>query len=126
MRRRRQPDITFRDFRLFTFGSDEELIAAYGSLDNAEQNWRSIRDEFLWRWHLWGMPEAWWRFEPGIPEELRSGPPAILSNADAVKWEMIEQGRRQYLRSIGIDPTSSHRGNAASGPDGGRPDSRRS
>jgi hypothetical protein len=103
--RRRKRVITFDHFRVFTFGSDEELVAIFGSLEEAERVWQSIRDDFLERWDLWGRPEAWWRFEPGIPEELRSGPPAIITEADAAEWRSIEQARRRYLLSIGADPT---------------------
>jgi hypothetical protein len=105
MRWRKRPrQIPFDHFRLFTFGSDEELVAVFGSLEKAAGVWRSVRDDFLERWDLWGMPEAWWRFEPGIPADLRRGPPAILTTADAAEWARIEQARRQYLVSIGIDP----------------------
>jgi hypothetical protein len=103
--RRPNPEITFHHFQVFTFGSDEEYVAVFGSVDNAERVWSTVRDEFLDRWNLWGMPEAWWRFEPEIPAELRSGPSMILSNADATKWNTIERARRQYLLTIGIDPT---------------------
>ncbi len=116
--RRREPGITFEHFRLFTFGSDEELVAAFGSIETAEGVWNSIRDEFLLRWNMWGMPEAWWRFEPGIPAELRSGPAAIFNNADAAKWRSIERARRRYLLSIGIDPISPRP--MASGEDSSR------
>ena len=107
--RRQNRDIPFAHFRVFTFGSDEDLVAVFGSLDRAENAWLSIRDEFLERWDLWGMPEAWWRFEPGIPGELRTGPPAIITNDDATEWDRIEQARRRYLLSIGIDPARPRR-----------------
>lgn len=103
-RRRRRSAIPFGYFRLFTFGSDQELVAAFGSLEEAERVWQSVRDEFLTRWRLWGMPEAWWRFEPEIPEELRSGPHAIITENDAREWDVIDRGRRGYLRSLGLDP----------------------
>jgi hypothetical protein len=107
MRRRRHRDlISFDYFRLFTFGSAEELVAAFGSLEGAERIWSSIRDEFMERWNLWGMPEAWWRFEPGVPPELAGGPHAIITDADAAAWDRVAEGRRRYLREIGIDPTS--------------------
>jgi hypothetical protein len=103
-RRKRVPTIPFGYFRLFTFGSDQELVGAFGSLDEAERVWRSIHDEFLARWRLWGMPEAWWRFEPSVPDDLRSGPPAIITESDARAWEAIDRARRQHLRSLGLDP----------------------
>lgn len=103
-RRKRVPTIPFGYFRLFTFGSDQELVGAFGSLDQAERVWQSVRDEFLSRWRLWGMPEAWWRFEPEIPEDLRSGPHAIITEGDARAWDTIDQARREYLRSLGLDP----------------------
>lgn len=102
--RRNNRAIPFEYFRVFTFGSEEELVATFGSLDEARTVWESIRDEFLERWGLQGMPEAWWRFEPAVPEDLRSGPPAILTYGDAAEWERLEEKRRQYLESIGIDP----------------------
>lgn len=108
--RRREPEITFQHFQVFTFGSDEEYVAVFGSVDNAARVWNSVRDEFLDRWNLWGMPEAWWRFEPEVPAELRRGPSVILSNADATKWKNLEHSRRQYLLGIGIDPTPPLRG----------------
>ena len=80
-------------------------MAAFGSLERAERVWRSVREEFLRRWDLWGMPAAWWRFEPGIPEDIRSGPHAIITDADAAECDRIEDARRRYLSSIGIDPT---------------------
>ncbi len=100
----REPDIPFEHFQVFTFGSDEELTAVFGSLEAAEAAWQSVRDEFLRRWDLWGMPEAWWRFEPDIPEHLRSGPPLVLSESDADRWRVLEAARRRYLASLGIDP----------------------
>jgi len=103
-RRKRVPTIPFGYFRLFTFGSDQELVGAFGSLEEAERVWQSVRDEFLTRWRLWGMPEAWWRFEPAIPEDLRCGPHAIITEGDARAWETIDQARREYLRSLGLDP----------------------
>ncbi len=103
-RRRRRSAIPFGYFRLFTFGSDEELVAAFGSLEDAERVWRSVHDEFLARWRLWGMPEAWWRFEPAVPEGLRRGPDAIITENDAREWDAIEGARRRYLRSLGLDP----------------------
>jgi hypothetical protein len=104
MRRRRPRAIPFEYFRLFTFGSDQELMAAFGSLDEAERVWRSMHDEFLARWRLWGMPEAWWRFEPAVPDDLRRGPHAIITEGDARRWDAIERGRKRYLQSLGIDP----------------------
>ena len=107
MRRKRR--ISFEHFRVFTFGGDEDFIAAFGSLEAAERAWRSARDEFLSRWDLWGMPEAWWRFEPNVPDELRSGPRLILSSMDASRLEHLEAARRRYLVSIGIDPAPPRR-----------------
>ncbi len=106
---RKRREIPFDHFRLFTFGSQDELVDAFGSLEEAEVAWRSVRDHFLERWDLWGRPEAWWLFEPGIPEDLREGPHAIITNADAAEWERIEQARRRYLVSIGIDPAPPRR-----------------
>ena len=108
-RRRRADPIQFRYFQLFTFGSDEELLSAFGSLEAARRAWIAVRDEFLERWDLWGRPQAWWRFEPGVPDELRTGPHAILTDADAETWEHIEMGRRRYLVSLGIDPAPERR-----------------
>lgn len=104
---RRKPKhqtLPFQYFHLFTFGSRQELAAAFGSIEAAERAWRSVRTEFLERWQLWGRPAAWWHFEPGVPDELRAGPHAILTDADAAEWHRLEQGRRRYLLSIGIDP----------------------
>jgi hypothetical protein len=108
-RRTRQADIPFEYFRAFTFGSDVELVAVFGSLPRAERAWLAVKDEFLRRWDLWGMPEAWWRFEPGVPEELRRGPHAIITDADAAAWHRLESARRRYLSSIGISPTPQRR-----------------
>ncbi len=116
MRRRGSQDIPFEHFRVFTFGSDEELEATFGSLEEAARAWRATRDEFMERWDLWGRPEAWWRFEPGIPDRLRSGPPAIITDADAAEWHRIDQQRRRYLLSIGVDPAPD-RGFAPFGSD---------
>jgi len=102
--RRRTSAIPFGYFRLFAFGSDQELVAAFGSLEAAERVWRSLHDEFLARWRLWGMPEAWWRFEPAIPDDLRRGPHAIITAADAREWDAIDIARQGYLRSLGLDP----------------------
>ena len=103
-RRKRVPTIPFGYFRLFTCGSDQELVGAFGSLEEAERVWRSVRDEFLARWRLWGMPEAWWRFEPAVPEGLRRGPHAIITASDARRWDAIDGARRNYLRTLGVDP----------------------
>jgi hypothetical protein len=108
-RRKQQPEITFEYFRVFTFGSDVELVAMFGSLARAELVWAAVREEFLRRWDLWGMPEAWWRFEPGVPDELRRGPHAIITDADAAVWDRLEKSRRHYLTSIGISPTPQRR-----------------
>ena len=35
----REPDISFDHFQAFTFGSDEELIAVFGSLETARTVW---------------------------------------------------------------------------------------
>jgi hypothetical protein len=108
-RRTARAEIPFEYFRLFTFGSDAELVARFGSLATAESVWRSVKDEFLERWDLWGMPEAWWRFEPDIPQALRQGPHAIITEADAARWDALEAARRAYLASIGIRPTPQRR-----------------
>ncbi len=100
-----EPEIAFVQFRVFSFGSDEELIASFGSLEEAGEEWVLVRDTFLERWKLWGMPQAWWRFEPGIPDNLRTGPALILTEADADEWRSIDMERRRYLVSLGLDPT---------------------
>ena len=106
MRRKPSPKITFVEFKVFSLGSDEELIASYGSLEAAGRQWALVREVFLQRWNLWGMPQAWWRFEPSVPDDLRTGPALILTEADADKWRSIDLARRRYLASLGIDPTS--------------------
>ncbi len=108
-RRTKTHEISFEQFRLFTFGSDEELTAAFGSLERAAEVWRSVRDEFLDRWHLWGMPEAWWRFEHEIPDGLRRGPHAIITAADAAAWRRLDHERRAYLSSRGVNPVARSR-----------------
>ncbi len=80
------------------------MVATFGSLADAEAEWFRLRDPFLERWNLWGRPQAWWRFEPDIPEGLRNGPALILTEADGDEWRAIEQARRRYLVSLGIDP----------------------
>lgn len=106
---RRKRGIPFELFQAFTFGSDEELVITFGSLEAAEKAWNDVSEEFFAHWDLWGMPEAWWRFEPGVPNELRRGPSLILTEADARTWERLEGARREYLSSLGIDPTSPSR-----------------
>lgn len=108
-RRKRATEIPFLSFRVFTFGSEQEFLAAFGSLEQAEAEWRAVREEFLDRWDLWGMPSAWWMFEPGIPANLRSGPHAIITEADAEEWDRLEMARRRYLVSRGIDPARPRR-----------------
>ena len=81
----------------------------YGSIDSARDAWLRVRDEFMRRWDLWGRPAAWWRFEPDIPDELRSGPHAILTPDDAQAWERLEEGRRRHLVGLGIDPAPDRR-----------------
>ena len=103
-------EITFVEFKVFAFGSDEELVGTYGSIEEAERAWGRVRSEFLDRWNLWGMPQAWWRFEPGIPDDLRSGPALILTDADADEWRAIDMSRRRFLVSRGIDPTPDRSG----------------
>ncbi len=103
-RRARPPSIPFDRFRLFAFGSREELIEAFGTMEEAERAWQAVRDEFLERWQLWGRPAAWWHFEPGVPDELRAGPHAILTDRHADEWRRLEQARRRYLLSLGVDP----------------------
>ena len=102
-------EISFSEFQVFTFGSEVELIRAFGSLEAAEQAWNRVREEFLRRWDLWGRPAAWWHFEPGIPQELRSGPHAIITNEDAETWDRLERARRRHLVSLGIDPAAARR-----------------
>jgi hypothetical protein len=106
MRRKPSPEITFVEFKVLSFGSDEELIASYGSLEAAGGQWALVREVFLQRWNLWGMPQAWWRFEPSVPDDLRTGPALILTEADADEWRSIDLARRRYLASLDIDPTS--------------------
>ena len=104
--KKREPSaITFGLFNVFSFGSDEDMIAGFGSLEKAEIAWHAVRDEFLERWDMWGRPAAWWRFEPGVPPDIRSGPHAIITEADAAEWARIDKARRAHLTSIGIDPT---------------------
>ena len=103
------PDISFGDFKVFAFGSDQEMVTAFGSLDAARVAWFEVRDEFLERWDLWGMPNAWWRFEPNIPNALRQRRHTILNSEDADEYNRIEMARRRYLVSIGIDPARPRR-----------------
>lgn len=114
-RRKKATDIPFHHFKVFTFGSEEEFLATFGSLEKAEAEWRAVRDEFLDRWDLWGMPSAWWMFEPGVPDDLRRGPHAIISEADAEAWDRLEMARRRYLVSKGIDPARPRRHRAFGG-----------
>ena len=58
-RRKKKGEISFRCFQLFAFGSDVELAEAFGDLGRAEAEWRSVRELFLERWNMWGMPSAW-------------------------------------------------------------------
>lgn len=111
MRRRRKQttEIPFFHFKVFTFGSEEEFVGTFGSLERAKAEWDAVRDEFLERWDLWGMPSAWWMFEPDVPADLRRGPHAILTEDDADEWTRIEMARRRYLVSIGIDPARPRR-----------------
>ena len=102
-RRKKKGEISFQYFQLFAFGSDVELAEAFGDLGRAEAEWRSVRELFLERWNMWGMPSAWWRFEPGVPDDLRSGPHAIITEGDMAEWERIEDGRRRYLTELGMD-----------------------
>lgn len=110
MRQRKQAtEIPFLHFKVFTFGSEEEFLATFGSLERAEAEWRAVRDEFLNRWDLWGMPSAWWMFEPGVPDDLRHGPHAIITEADAEAWDRLEMARRRYLVNQGVDPARPRR-----------------
>lgn len=59
MKRQEQVEPRFFHFPSFPFGSDEELTHSFGSLKRAKAEWNRVRDEFLLRWHLWGMPQAW-------------------------------------------------------------------
>jgi hypothetical protein len=102
-------EISFREFQAFTFGSLGELEVVFGSEAAARRRWDEIRTDFLDQWDLWGRPEAWWLFEPGVPEELRAGPSAIITSADARRWDELDRARRDHLRSIGIDPTPKRR-----------------
>jgi hypothetical protein len=103
-RRSNKPVITFGHYRVFTFGNDEELIRSFGSIEEAEVEWARLRSTFMEAWNLWGMPEAWWRFEPGVPDELRVGPAMILTAADADELRELDRARRRYLTTKGIDP----------------------
>ncbi len=107
--RQSSSDISFREFQAFTFGSVAELTAVFGSIDTARSRWQQVRSDFMEHWDLWGRPEAWWLFEPGIPDELRSGPPAVITYADAERWNRLDEARRRYLRSMGIDPQPTRR-----------------
>lgn len=89
---------TVLPFKVFTFGSEEEFLGTFGSLERAKAEWDAVRDEFLERWNLWGMPSAWWMFEPDVPADLRRGPHAILTEDDADEWTRIEMARRRYRR----------------------------
>ena len=102
-RRKKEPEISFPRFQVFAFGSEVELLEAFGSLERAEAEWRAVRDRFLEGWNLWGMPAAWWRFEPGVPDDIRSGPHAIITARDMAEWERIEAARRRYLAERGLD-----------------------
>lgn len=101
-RRKKETEISFQYFQLFAFGSDVELTEAFGDLGRAEAAWRSVRDRFLEGWNLWGMPSAWWRFEAGVPDDLRSGPHAIITERDMAEWDRIEAARRRYLAELGM------------------------
>lgn len=101
--------ITFGEFRAFTFGSPVELAGFFGSIDGARTRWFAVRNEFMQRWDLWGRPEAWWLFEPDVPAELRTGPAAVITEADAAAWNRLDEARREYLLSIGVDPTPDRR-----------------
>lgn len=108
-KRKNGEDIPFDVFKAFTFGSAAELISTFGSLEAARDRWFEVRGEFLERWDLWGRPEAWWLFEPDIPQDLRAGPPAVITYADADQWNRLDRARRDYLSSIGIDPSPERR-----------------
>ena len=109
MPRKASPDISFREFQAFTFGSQAELETVFGSVAAAQERWNAVRDQFLEQWDLWGRPEAWWLFEPDVPEELRAGPPAVITYADADRWRMLDAARQEYLRSLDIDPRPERR-----------------
>ena len=102
-RRKKEPEISFPRFQVFAFGSEVELLEVFGSLERAEAEWRAVRDRFLEGWNLWGMPAAWWRFEPGVPDDIRSGPHAIITVRDMAEWERIEAARRRFLAERGLD-----------------------
>lgn len=111
MRSSRKPaaEISFPEFQALTFGSVADLEAVFGSMAAARSRWQEVRHDFMERWDLWGRPEAWWMFEPGIPDELRAGPAAVITYADADQWRTLDAARQEYLRSIGIDPTPERR-----------------
>ncbi len=98
MVRRSRPSLV--ELTLLGFGSDEELVAYYGSLEEAADAWRRHRSEVLARWPN-GRPQAWWRFEPGIPEDLRRGPHLVLTRADTRVWDELEDRRRAFLARRG-------------------------
>ena len=51
-RRKRTTEIPFPHFKVFTFGSEEEFLGTFGSLEHAEAEWETVRDDFLERWDL--------------------------------------------------------------------------
>jgi len=104
MPRKASPDISFREFQAFTFGSQAELETVFGSVAAAQERWNAVRDQFLEQWDLWGRPEAWWLFEPDVPEELRAGPPAVITSAHADRWRAPEAARQAALRPLDIHP----------------------
>jgi len=97
-RRARRPSLV--ELTLLGFGSDEELIAYYGSLERAAAAWRRHREEVMAHWPN-GRPQAWWRFEPEVPDDLRTGPPLVLTRADARAWDELEARRRAFLAARG-------------------------
>lgn len=109
-RRRSVADsIPFEQYQLLATGSDEELVAGFGSIEAARSRWFEVRDTYLEHWNMWGMPQAWWRFEPDIPDHLRVGPAAILSERDGDVWRELDRARRRYLVELGIDPAPPRR-----------------
>lgn len=84
---------------MFAFANRDEIADAFGSLADAEQAWLEVRDVVLESWAHEGRPSAWWIFEPGVPDDLRSGPPGLRTDTDRNEWRRIDAGRRAYLAS---------------------------
>jgi len=99
-RRRRQRNVGFAEFHMFAFGNREEITDSFDSFEDAERSWLEVRDVVLDSWAHEGRPSAWWVFEPGVPDDLRSGPDGLRTEADREEWRRIDAGRRAYLASL--------------------------